>query len=120
MQVACFAEGTRIETETRVDGPVESLRTGDLVVTVDGGREPIVWIGQRTVDCFAASKSPETVWRCGFPPERSAETFRLRDLYLSPDHAVFVNDVLVGDPDQLFSLKPANFAARVAWPSTRN
>ncbi len=94
VQVACFAEGTRIET---VNGPVavEALLVGDRVVTAEDGRgEPVVWVGRRAVNC-ARHPNPETVWpvrvRAGaFGPGRPA-----RDLYLSPDHAVFVNDVLV-------------------------
>jgi collagen type I alpha len=94
VQVACFAEGTRIET---VNGlvAVEALLVGDRVVTAeDGSGEPVIWIGRRAVNC-SRHPNPETVWpvrvRAGaFGPGRPA-----RDLYLSPDHAVFVNDVLV-------------------------
>ena len=94
VQVACFAEGTRVET---VNGPVavEALLVGDRIVTAeDGSGEPVVWVGQRAVNC-ARHPNPETVWpvrvRTGaFGPGRPA-----RDLYLSPDHAVFINDVLV-------------------------
>ena len=56
--------------------------------------EPIVWLGSRTVDC-AKHPHPETVW----PVRVSAGAFGangpVRDLYLSPDHAVFVNGVLI-------------------------
>ena len=93
IQVACFAEGTRIETET---GPVavEDLMIGDRLVTDDGTREPIVWIGQRTVNC-AAHPQPESVWPVRVRAGAFGENVPERDLYLSPDHAVFVNDVLV-------------------------
>jgi T5SS/PEP-CTERM-associated repeat protein len=109
--VACFAAGTRIET---ADGPVavEDLRVRDSVVTMTGagfhrgtgqastdrvatdGHAPIVWIGQRRVNCLT-HPAPETVWpvvvRAGaLGPRQPA-----RDLYLSPDHALFVNHVLV-------------------------
>ena len=53
-----------------------------------------VWIGSRTIDCNRHPK-PATVW----PVRVSAGAFGagrpVRDLYLSPDHAVFVNEVLV-------------------------
>ena len=91
--VQCFAAGTRIETD---HGPVavEHLASGDRVAVVDGRQEPIVWIGRRTVNC-AAHPRPEQMWpvrvRAGaFGPQRPS-----RDLYLSPDHAVFVTHVLV-------------------------
>jgi collagen type I/II/III/V/XI/XXIV/XXVII alpha len=94
VQMACFAEGTRIET---VIGPVavEALLVGDRVVTAeDRSSELVIWVGQRAVNC-ARHPNPETVWpvrvRAGaFGPGRP-----MRDLYLSPDHAVFMNDVLV-------------------------
>jgi len=93
VSVSCFAEGTRIETSTGMVA-VENLREGDLVLTGDGAREPIVWIGRRAVNCQQHPK-PKTVWpvcvRAGaFGPARPHA-----DLFLSPDHAVFVNDVLI-------------------------
>ncbi|MGC9420549.1 MAG: Hint domain-containing protein, partial [Rhodovulum sp.] len=46
--VICFTRGTRIDTP---DGPrpVESLRPGQPVFSLDAGAQPIVWIGRRTV-----------------------------------------------------------------------
>ena len=92
-QIACFAEGTRIETTS---GPraVETLREGDRLVLADGGREPIVWIGQREVNC-ARHPAPEPVWPVRVAAGAFGGNAPVRDLYLSPDHAVFVNDVLV-------------------------
>jgi T5SS/PEP-CTERM-associated repeat protein len=92
--VQCFAAGTLIQTER---GPVavERLRAGDQVVTAEDGRlEPVVWLGRRAVDC-AMHPRPAQVWpirvrKGAFGPQRPA-----RDLFLSPDHAVFVNEVLV-------------------------
>ena len=91
--VACFAAGTRIETASGAVG-VEDLAVGDLVLTQAGSVEPIVWLGSRLVDC-ARHPAPETVW----PVRVAAGAFGSgrpgRDLYLSPDHAVFVDGVLV-------------------------
>ncbi|SFJ09506.1 Hint domain-containing protein [Jannaschia pohangensis] len=42
--VACFAPGTRIETAGGAV-PVEWLRPGDQVVTLDGGPLPVRWVG---------------------------------------------------------------------------
>jgi hypothetical protein len=73
---------------------VEDLFVGDMVLTHDGRSEPVVWVGSRAVDC-ARHPRPETVW----PVRVSAGAFGVgrptRDLFLSPDHAVFVNGVLV-------------------------
>ena len=93
VQVACFAEGTRIETAAGLVA-VETLSVGQRVLTNDGCQEPIVWLGQRTVRCGRHPK-PETVWPVRVRAGAFGENVPSRDLYLSPDHAVFVNDVLV-------------------------
>jgi T5SS/PEP-CTERM-associated repeat protein len=89
----CFAAGTRIAT---TDGwvAVEDLVVGDQVQTAHGPCEPIVWVGSRTVDC-ARHLRPETVRPVRVSAGAFGENVPLRDLYLSPDHAVFVNGALV-------------------------
>ena len=91
--VACFAEGTRIGTP---DGAVrvETLRVGDLVLTADGAAEPMVWVGSRAVDCARHPSAGDGVAGAG-SRGRVRRNVPVRDLYLSPDHAVFVNGVLV-------------------------
>jgi T5SS/PEP-CTERM-associated repeat protein len=93
--IACFAEGTCIET---ISGfvAVEKLRVGDGLVTPheDEASKSIVWIGQRKVNC-RAHPAPQTVWPVRVSAGAFGENVPRRDLYLSPDHAVFVNDVLV-------------------------
>jgi hypothetical protein len=95
--VACFAEGTRIRTEAGWVA-VEDLRVGDRAIAADGAsgasREPIVWIGQRDTHCRAHPR-PETVWPVRVRAGGFGGNVPERDLYLSPDHAVFVNGVLV-------------------------
>ncbi len=89
----CFASGTRIATP---DGArtVETLRVGDLVRLHNGEAGTIEWVGRRHVDC-RRHPAPEKVR----PFRIAAHTFGLgmpdRELLLSPDHAVFVDDVLV-------------------------
>ncbi len=91
--VTCFAEGTRIATE---DGhvPVEQLVAGDRVRTFLDGPRDIVWIGHRDVRC-ASHPSPDAVWpilvSCGAFGPRLPE----RDLYLSPNHAIYTRGVLI-------------------------
>lgn len=46
--VPCFTPGTLILT-TAGERPVETLKPGDLVVTLDHGPQPIRWIGHQTV-----------------------------------------------------------------------
>ena len=79
-------EGTRIET---ADGPqaVETLAVGHRPVLAGGGRAPVVWIGQRAVNC-AAHPKPEAVWPVRVQAGAFGENVPVRDLYLSPGHAM--------------------------------
>lgn len=91
---ACFRAGTRIRTE-RGDVPVEKLRQGDRVPTALGGKpQPVTWIGHRTIDC-ARHPRPDAVWPVRIVADAFGPGRPRRDLWLSPDHAVFVNDVLI-------------------------
>jgi collagen type I alpha len=93
IQVACFARGTRIATETGLLA-VEYLRVGDRMIADGGEVQPIVWIGQRTVNCRTHPR-PETVWPVRIARGAFGDNVPVRDLCLSPDHAVFVDGVLV-------------------------
>jgi hypothetical protein len=91
--VSCFAAGTCIMTP---DGPVaiERLKSGDIVTTASGQLKPITWIGRRAVDC-RRHPAPHTVWPIRVRMGAFAAQVPVRDLYLSPDHAVFVDNVLI-------------------------
>jgi hypothetical protein len=92
-ELACFATGTRIETDRGLV-PVERLRVGMRATTSDGQTREIVWIGHRTVDCLAHPEPAKVK-----PVRVSAGAFGAgvpaRDVRLSPDHAVFVAGVLI-------------------------
>jgi collagen type I alpha len=89
----CYAAGTRILTP-RGEIAIERLREGDLVQTISGRTQPIHWIGRRRVD-FRRHPNPQRV----LPVRIAAHAFGpgqpRRELLLSPDHAVFVEDVLI-------------------------
>jgi T5SS/PEP-CTERM-associated repeat protein len=93
VQMACFAAGTLIETS---HGPtaVQNLGVGDAVQTLLGGNRQIVWVGSRVVDCRRHSQ-PETVWPVRIARGAVAENIPLRDLFISPDHAIYIEDVLI-------------------------
>jgi hypothetical protein len=75
--------------------PVEELHLGDRVLIVeDGYSEPVVWIGHRTADC-ARHPKPQQVWPVRIAAHALGPGRPSRDLWLSPDHAVFVNNVLI-------------------------
>jgi parallel beta-helix repeat protein len=90
---ACFAMGTPILTAGG-EVAVENLAEGDLVVTVEGDALPITWIGRRHVDCTRhadpAAIRPVRICAHAFGPGRPN-----RDLYLSPDHAIFAEGVFI-------------------------
>ncbi len=90
----CFAAGTLIRTE-RGDVAVEFLRAGDRIhVTSDAVAREVVWIGQRDVDC-ARHPDPASVWPVRVTAGAFGPGLPTRDLYLSPDHAIFFQDVLI-------------------------
>ncbi|MCL3882869.1 choice-of-anchor L domain-containing protein [Marivita sp. GX14005] len=82
-QMPCFVAGTLIDTPR---GPVavETLRPGDLVLTLDDGAMPVRWAGAR-----------ETVAEGRFAPILiSAGSFGAeRDVLLSPQHRVLIRDI---------------------------
>jgi serralysin len=90
--IPCFARGTRILTPGG-EVPVEQLREGDLVRTVDGMR-PVKWLGHRTINLVAHPHpplaAPIRITRNAF-----ADGVPRRDLLLSPDHAVLVDGALI-------------------------
>ncbi|MCX7382736.1 MAG: Hint domain-containing protein [Alphaproteobacteria bacterium] len=89
----CFVEGTRIATAA---GPVavEHLAPGMRVASVFGGTAEIVWIGHRRVDC-ARHPRPQDIWPVRIAPDAFGPGLPAAPLWLSPDHAVHVADVLV-------------------------
>ncbi|WP_048708592.1 Hint domain-containing protein [Microvirga massiliensis] len=93
IDVACFVRGTLIRT-TRGEMPVESLMMGDEVVTLDGSAHTIKWIGRRTFSTRfvkAASRVVPVLIRAG----AIAPGVPCRDLRVSPEHALWVDGVLV-------------------------
>jgi hypothetical protein len=91
--VACFRAGTRIQT-ARGEVAVEDLRSDDSLLTIEGGYRPLVWLGCRRIDCTRHT-APERVWPVRILCDAFAPGQPARDLYLSPDHAVFIDHMLV-------------------------
>ncbi|HEX4368574.1 MAG TPA: Hint domain-containing protein [Rhodopila sp.] len=91
--IACFAAGTRIATP-RGGVAVERLREGDTVLTISGKARAVQWIGRRTLDC-TRHIAPERVKPVRIAPHAFGEDRPKRALLLSPDHSVFIEDVMI-------------------------
>jgi hypothetical protein len=89
----CFAAGTRILT-VQGEVPVEQLVAGDVVITVSGAEVPIVWVGRREVDLMSHPR-PLTVRPVIIEPDALGEGVPARRLVVSPDHALWLDCVLV-------------------------
>ena len=88
----CLLAGTLIATPSG-EVPIESLRIGDLVKTADGAPVPIKWIGRQSIPLRQARQA-DRLPICVRSGALGAGLPR-RDLYTSPDHALFIDGVLV-------------------------
>jgi serralysin len=91
---ACYLRGTRIRTE-RGEVAVEDLRPQeDWAITASGHAARVVWVGWRRVDLRRHPRPwdvmPVRIRAGAFGPDQP-----VRDLLLSPDHAVFVAGALI-------------------------
>ncbi len=94
LEVACFAAGTRILT-ARGEVAVEHLRIGEMLPTLrDGHSGAVRWLGYRRIDCGAHPR-PWEVWPIRVRAGAFAPDVPRRSLLLSPDHAVYVDGVLI-------------------------
>jgi autotransporter-associated beta strand protein len=89
----CYCRGTLIRTAAG-DRPVESLRIGDRVMTAAGVALPIKWIGRRSYRDWLAVGNLD-VQPVLFKAGALADGMPARDLYVSPEHAMFLDGVLV-------------------------
>ncbi len=92
IDATCFYAGTRIATPTG-EVAVETLRPGDLVLTADGRAMRVNWLGRQTVSLVFASKLsalPIRIKAGAFDEGTPA-----RDLLVSPEHAMFLDGVLI-------------------------
>jgi hypothetical protein len=88
-----FAAGTHILT-ARGEVAVEALRADDAIETAAGDFRPVVFLGRRRVDC-ARHPEPRLVWPVRVRADAFADGLPSRDLRLPPDHAVYLDEVLI-------------------------
>ena len=90
--VFCFLAGTMIATPAG-ETAIEDLAIGDLVLTADGHAAPVRWVGVQTVVSLFADRLrtfPVRITAGALGPD-----LPVRDLLVSPDHALFLDGVLV-------------------------
>ncbi len=88
----CFYPGTLIRTPAG-EVAVETLMAGDLVVTADGRVAPVRWMGKQTVSTRFAD--PMRALPIRIRAGALADNLPVRDLLVSPAHAILVEGVLV-------------------------
>ena len=93
----CFAAGTHIRTPAG-ETVVEALEAGDTVITAAGAERRVVWIGRRTLD-IARHPRPEAVRPVRIAAGALADGVPARDLVVSPDHAMYLDGMLVQAKD---------------------
>lgn len=88
---------------------VEHLQRGDQVKTLDGTWQTIRWIGRRAVSARfqTPASQPVCIRRGAFGANQPS-----RDLFVSPDHAIFWQGVLV----QAKALVNGRSVTQVIWP----
>ncbi len=88
----CFLAGTAIACPGG-ERPVEELAVGDLVLTADGGVRPVRFVGRQTFATLFAD--PRRTRPVRIATGALGEGLPVRDLCVSPDHALLVDGVLV-------------------------
>jgi O-antigen biosynthesis protein len=87
----CYCAGTLIST-VRGDVRVEELAIGDEILTLCSEPRPIKWIGRRSYRRpFMGRNVAPILIKTG----ALSENVPLRDLYVSPDHAMYLDEVLI-------------------------
>jgi len=90
--IRCFLPGTRIATP---DGEtaIETLKPGDRLLTAAGGETTLAWLGRQRVPAdvlHPARVNPIRIAAGALAPGVPA-----RDLYVSPDHALELDGLLI-------------------------
>ncbi|NNM55667.1 MAG: Hint domain-containing protein [Acidocella sp.] len=88
----CFYAGTRLATADG-DIAVEDITAATLLMTAAGESKPVRWLGRSQVSTRFAD--PLRVLPVRIKAGALGESLPLRDLLVSPDHAMFIGGVLV-------------------------
>jgi hypothetical protein len=98
IDLLCFMQGTLIATPAG-ERAVETLAIGDLVLTAAGATAPVRWMGRRTLHAFGPDgylrADPLRVMPIRIRAGALGDNLPVRDLLVSPDHAILVEDILI-------------------------
>ena len=89
----CFLTGTHILTD-KGEIPVEQLTIGDKVKTAEGKLETVKWVGKQTVEPSQV-RNPLRTLPILIKAGALGNNLPHRDLYVSPDHAMFFEGLLI-------------------------
>jgi glycosyltransferase involved in cell wall biosynthesis len=89
----CYRRGTQILTN-RGEVPIETLQIGDCVMTMSGVTRPIRWIGRRSYSAATAAGNLELL-PVMIREGALNEGVPRRDLWVSPQHAMFLDGMLI-------------------------
>jgi hypothetical protein len=92
VEIVCFFGGTRIATPTG-ERDIETLTTGDMVLTREGDACPVRWLGRNTVS--TRFQDPLRCLPIRIRAGALGEGLPRRDLLVSPGHAMFLDGFLV-------------------------
>jgi len=88
----CFLAGTKVATPGGA-AAVETLRQGDLVMTSDGREVAVRWMGRTSVARMFSD--PLRTLPVRIKADALGDGLPTRDLLVSPDHAVLLDDNLI-------------------------
>ncbi len=90
---ACYCSGTMIRTRD-ADAPIQDLRIGDMIITASGQHRAIKWVGRRSYAGRFLAANPGVQPIC-LAAGSLGDGLPRRDLWVSPEHAMFLDGVLV-------------------------
>ncbi len=92
-RIACFTAGTLIRTAGG-EREVQTLAPGDVVPTARGGEATVRWLGHRRVRCDRLAR-PADAHPVLIAAGAFGDGLPMRDLRLSPHHAVLMDGALI-------------------------
>jgi hypothetical protein len=93
-QAVCFLRGTRIWTPSG-ESKVEDLRVNDLVVTSSGEAKPVQWVWGRRFERQSGQEWAEEIIPIRVKQSALGPNAPHRDLYLSRNHCLYLDGVLI-------------------------